>query len=145
MTYDEIMALEPGPVLDALVATKVMGWTVEEKTCGPGSHFVEGTRLSYYVNPETGQAGAVHMVAADGEDRGLVRMGPRGLPYYSDSLVAAWEVVEKVTAVAPIRPGRELPDGTVFMFLFEAGHVWAMTAKEAALNVCRWALVAVGA
>ena len=78
MTRDEILALEPGPELDALVAEKVMGYMIRaEHVCGASGF---------------GMPGDVCPGCREG------RPGPfySGKAHYSTDIAAAWEVAEKV-------------------------------------------------
>ena len=67
MTRDEILAMEAGRELDALVAEKVMERTLMDGLGGTA------IRVVYY-----------------GKDT------PHPLPYYSTNIAAAWEVVAKI-------------------------------------------------
>jgi hypothetical protein len=78
MTRDEILSMEAGRELDALVAEQVMGWK----------------RETYSFN--NWRDGKVESMELSG------LMGPDGLrevdqfPFYSTDIAAAWEVVEKL-------------------------------------------------
>lgn len=85
LTREQILAMKPGRELDALVAEKVMGW--KRRQC---SVF---TDIQWLMSLDT-----------DGQDvLGVTYRSDaapiywQGLPDYSTSIAAAWEVVEKVT------------------------------------------------
>jgi hypothetical protein len=67
MTRDEILAMEPGRELDALVAEKVMGWTVKFMDGIWGWMYRESERNRWY-----------------------------NVPRFTTDISAAWEVVEKM-------------------------------------------------
>lgn len=57
------------------------------------------------------------------------------VPYYSTDIAAAWQVVEEITDMLH-------PASYTFIELWEAQSMWACTASEAALAICRIALKA---
>jgi len=77
MTHNEVLAMKPGRELDALVAEKVMGW-VEFSPIDPTIDFgVHGKyRWNYAKDPKDGKQ--------------------KPIPWYSEDIAAAWEVVEKM-------------------------------------------------
>lgn len=67
------------------------------------------------------------------------------VPPYSSDIRVAWKVVERCTTIGPFgfRQVNGLPVATWFMGHFEAAHIWACSASEAAEAICRAALSAV--
>ena len=96
MTSDEILALNPGKPLDALVAEKVMGWTWAETDSGleglfpPQEFAIHGFKPILIFN----DLGHLH-----------------GMPEYSTDITEAWEVLDKFDNVT-FRKMREA-DGTI--------------------------------
>ena len=84
MTRDEILAMEAGRELDALVAERVMGLDV---VMNPESAMCVGCRVS--------GGGAWVVIEYDYHEWGHKVVRP--LPYSTD-IAAAWEVVEKLEA-----------------------------------------------
>lgn len=62
------------------------------------------------------------------------------VPSYSTDLAEAWSVVEELAQSYRLVSG--LPVATWFMGHFESMHLWTYTAPEAALAICRIALLA---
>ena len=58
------------------------------------------------------------------------------VPFYSTNIVAAWTVVESITAIS------RTPTlaNTRFGYWWDSAHLWACTAEEAALEICNAAL-----
>jgi hypothetical protein len=79
MNEDEIMKLEAGRELDALVAEKVMGWQWFDHT---------GYAIRYFRPPNRFNYGAI----AEGKEINYLE----SLPHYSTDIAAAWEVAEKL-------------------------------------------------
>lgn len=133
MTKDEILAMEAGRELDALIVDKVMGWAWN--THNPRNHIM--------WNPDTGGVGIV-VFHDGGEGDGVIQV--LDVPYYSSDIAAAWEVI-----------GKMIEQGT-FINLGHGGLVWrvnistrymyerlefeGITAESAPLAICRAALVA---
>jgi hypothetical protein len=112
MTHQEIDKLAAGRELDALIAEKVMGWTGFWKRGEP----------SMMAYPPVEQAAGI-----DGERWPV--------PNYSTNIAAAWLVVEKMSHVAGV-PKWGFDDQ------LERARIWTMTSAEAALTICRAALIA---
>jgi len=76
MTRDEILAMEAGREMDALVAEEVMGWTyISPLYCGyPASGPIGPNEAVPYKWP--------------------ARLGATQVPNYSTDIAAAWQVVE---------------------------------------------------
>ena len=134
MTYDEIMALEAGRELDALVAEKVMGWKWDK-----------GNSLQHLLLGPDGAIGAVIFHDGIADDDGIVQ--PLDCPHYSTDIAAAWEVVEKL---------RRANDGEYLFTINDAGMWYAKFLDEhgepvsrsgfcdtAPLAICRAGLLAV--
>lgn len=115
--------------IDALVAEKVMGKEVTPNVsgfdgrCGWRDDY-GFTRSRYPRNPP------YHFGAALKESNANYNR----VPFYSTSISAAWEVVEKM--------GEE--NKTWIMFDNVIGHLTAYDAKEAACQICYAALTSVG-
>ena len=136
MTRDEILALEAGRELDALVAEKVMGWT-----WGEYSPPVEGP--SKILRPP--ESWAPSPDRAPGSEVSCPGWHFR-VPQYSTDIAAAWEVVEKMV---PIKYGFNLaiesppgPWGDWEVHFYNGGTHLAF-ADTAPLAICRAALLAV--
>jgi hypothetical protein len=81
MNRDEILKMEAGVLMDALVAERVMGWHNVHKT-------------SFYNDTAThwqSSLGDAFLVGAKDD-----KMYEYRIPYYSTDIAAAWEVVEKL-------------------------------------------------
>lgn len=118
----EMIEKEPaGPRMDEWIAEDVMEWKIVGTRNGKGFAIPQSRRYRWMI------PGGI--VTSD-------------IPEYSTDIAAAWEVVEKITEVNPDRIDG-MPASSRFMYLFEKGNVWAMSAEEAALAFCRWALLAV--
>ena len=114
MNRDEILNMEAGRELDALVAEHVMKWKWEDGAGTGGPSSWEGATGEFCVEFEP-----------------------------STDIAAAWEVVERVTAIpTTIREARRAAN-TKFAYQWEDAGVWAMAAQEAVLFICRAALLAV--
>jgi len=138
MTRDEVMALEAGPELDALVAEKVMGW--HRAAC---SNWTERRSGQPWLDVDS-------LSAAN--------------PFWSPStdIAAAWEVVEKVRGWKPKVRGNTCAcfaiDAPAVTGGLEKPAVWAAgwhdyagweragsleaTADTAPLAICRVSLLA---
>lgn len=121
MDYETI---EAGRELDCLIAEKVMGW-----------HWFVPHGVMTELPPEHQHIGG--WCNLDGSlAHGLYN---RWQP--STNIAHAWEVVEKLSDPCnSFRDYRGFPAGTVFMYKWSGMDLWASTASEAALNICRVAL-----
>jgi hypothetical protein len=134
MTRDEILAMNPGPELDALVAERVMGWKrTNRRPCYPEAW--ANYPQEWFLTPD----GSVENVT--------------NLPRYSADITVAWEVMEKLRGlfdedyfwhIATLRHGRvsayfaeEYPPATGKRIV---GRSEADTAPEA---ICKAALLSV--
>jgi len=129
VTREEILALEPGRELDALVAEKVMGWT--EVECF-------GVINNRVKNPPTP---GCEVIIARGRNRGR---SLRIIPCYSTDISAAWEVVEKLKETYGVEVYTDLDMSACRLFdeltYLPAEEVISNTAPEA---ICKAALIAV--
>jgi hypothetical protein len=132
MTHDEIMKLEAGRELDALVAEHVMGWVWRDTWNN------DGTLSATWLRPENVFNYGVRVKA--GEVSYLA-----GLPRYSTDIAAAWQVVGKLQSP---------PDECFFEITMtptiphNGGHCWHTRiggffahAPTAPLSICRAALL----
>ena len=144
MTRDEILAMEAGRELDALVA-EAMGW-IWLRFKPAHDEDAEFVRKPY--GPDTWEASLEHK-RANG-DEPLAHLWDCDLPHYSTDIAAAWEVVEYMGPIPfslrfqPADAWRT-GDGEVYCHAhwtcwFE-GSVWA-EAPTAPLAICRAALLA---
>ena len=115
MTRDEILKLEAGRELDALVAEQVMGFV----DLGP----LQLADLRYQ-KPTTD---------------GVVVLGR--LPNYSTDIAAAWQVVEKISKLYHVEI--ENFDGGYGVTLDDYSQTWEAHAPTAPLAISRAALLAV--
>lgn len=128
----KIQDMPAGPEMDRLVAEKVMGWRLI-------SDQYEATRIG----------GVIYPCWVDSADQvrwsylRQARHGDNQAPFSRD-ISHAWEVVERVTDIKLQRRADGFPPSTVFMHHFQKSHLWAMSAKDAAAEICRAALIAVG-
>lgn len=122
MTIDEMPA---GREMDALVAEKVMGWKREWVT-----NSATLMRREVFCPP-----GVIGWISS-GEKDGI----PNEVPYYSTSISAAWEVVEKMEADGVGCKLSNYAPGWRAEFYKNEGDAGADTA---ALAICRSALRAV--
>lgn len=113
--------MEAGPEMDRLVAEKVMGWTYCPHWKGPG----------YYPG-----GWAIH----DSRLHGHTRMENKFSP--SANIAHAWEVVEKITTPSNARGAYGFPPSTHFAHWWSAAQLWALPSGDAALAICRAALMA---
>lgn len=127
--------MKPGRELDALVATKVMGWDCD----------VRWMEITDY-NPKT-RIG--HAIDAAGVEKGGVcdeRSTVRPVPHYSTDIAAAWQVVDKFEA-ATLDRSKQRPSGKhedYFSCQFWEGGNWIEAEGEsiehaiclAALEAC---------
>lgn len=117
------MGMNAGPELDALIASKVMGWTTQKAKS-------DGMEFDQWLEPAS--VGFV------------VQYRP---PNYSTDIAAAWEVVEKLQArFLRVDVSAINSDGfTVKIWVSEyADHIYAM-GDTAPLAICLAALKSVGA
>jgi hypothetical protein len=118
MNTDVEKKMKAGRELDALVAERVMGWY------NVGRGYLFGNDDSWGGdNPQT-------------PDKGI-----QDLPHYSTDIKAAWEVVERVSAVYQIKVGS---DKTAFAWWCEIGEGdWRSIGQPtAALAICKAVLKA---
>jgi Phage ABA sandwich domain len=96
MTRDEIMAMKPGRVLDALVADK-MGWTAyQERRSGRRNLCVavgRGNRKQWGKSHVSDPKSYKQITCVEASKIGFY--GNR-FPEYSTEIAAAWEVAEKI-------------------------------------------------
>jgi hypothetical protein len=133
-----IMAMVAGPALNLLVAEKVMGWT-----------WIQPPQFDYDGPlPEQGK-----ILAPPGWSDAGWTWPPRGVipadfflrKCFSSNIAHAWEVMARVTGPRlPCHPNGLRP-GTLFMRWWRDANLWAESADDAALAICRAALIAVGA
>ena len=132
----DILAMKPGPEMNAAVAEFVMG----------------EPEPSYICTDDQFTSWAEHDIEIRSKKGNWTYMPP--LPMissggawftkdFSEDTGPAWEVVEKVTAPPTTPEAARHAANTRFAFMFEAGNVWAMSAQEAAEFICRSALLAV--
>ncbi len=127
---------------DALVAEKVMEW--RPTLC-------EATEKDIFYAAESAEKVRIHCSKCGYQDReGIIYRGkiywvhsvPQ--PRYTQGMDAAWLVVEKMSEI-PTKPWiGELPPNTWFMHYFEKASLWACSAEEAAEEICKAALQALG-
>ena len=152
MTKNEILAMEAGPELDALVAEKVMGWERHDKCdrCSVSpKHIYYGTE--YIGDSWDGKECHPYLKSPGGQKYYLCPCheqrrdsGPPPPPYSTD-IAAAWEVVD-----ALMDNGIGLPQ------IFHDGQLWVASVSDctrkksnmasaltAPLAICRAALLAV--
>lgn len=147
MTKEEILAMEAGPEMDALVAEKIMGW----KRVQPPKWDYDGPL------PDQGEVLAspclIELI-----NNGEYKWPPKGvIPFtffinkrYSTDMAAAWEVVEKFTAngeFARIERGTTGGLGCPVIPHWEVGlskdgYCYWSKAPTAPLAICRAALLA---
>lgn len=142
MTPEEIDKLEAGRELDALVAEKVMGLVMLEETYQTWETFDGWTMQA----PETFNYWAPSELPP--EERMFLK---RKHPYFSRSIAAAWQVVEKLK----FDPRSPDWDGERDFAIHFNGNVWKAgyydsgydncfdfhaEAKTAPLSICRFAL-----
>lgn len=147
-----------GREIDALIAERIMGLNVVARDfpCGyaPDSGSYQGHHFPYDDN----------MAASWWTDRGPVYLRPNGtwpysllerpsglpayrfvdvepVPFYSTDIAAAWRVVEEITQ--PKYAAGLV--STRFMLWWRKADLWADTAADAALLICRAALAALEA
>ena len=125
MTRDEILAMEPGPQMNELIAVKVFGQGKPPYVHEP--HIDPRWDGHWVCCPSYGEGDVCHWEARD----------------FSGDIAAAWPVVEEVSAIPNTIEAARHAANTRFMFLWEQDAVWAMTAKEAAEFICKAALLAV--
>ena len=90
MTQDEILAMEAGRGIDALIAEKVMGWRMVNHADWP-----EGTLIRDYHHRIEWYAPGMK------EEPGALGAGLEScmVPRYSTDIAAAWDVVYKMIAM----------------------------------------------
>lgn len=128
MTKDEIMAMEPGPEIEMLIAEHVLKW---RKVAGPKTDY-DGPCEQYdvLVPPSVDNPFSVY------PPRGSIK------PWYfcmqwSRNFREAWEVFEKITDGGIVR---RMPDGKYYCS-FAGGEL--ISAETAPLAICKAALLAV--
>jgi hypothetical protein len=123
MTNEDIMKMEAGPGLNALVEERVMGSPVLWNTNPNYSDLIE--RYPHLK-------GRVIAVQYEWSK----------IPDYSGNISLAWSVLEHITW--PPRTEEEADRGAnvKFMQLFRAADLWAYSAQEAATMICKMALIA---
>lgn len=121
----DIHTLEAGPELDALVAEKVMGWTLLTKAHGK-------------LMGEVDKDGVLRMWC-DGPaiKRNVLDWSP------SREIAAAWEVVEKLRLDPRHRALSVIPTTFGYQVVSQLGH--QADAETAPLAICRAALAALKA
>lgn len=112
----KIQDMPAGPEMDRLVAEKVMGW--------------EPAFLNEDGTPQW--------------DMGVIGRYLTSRFYPSKNIAHAWHVVERVTDIRLPRRPDGFPPSTVFMYHFQKANLWAMSSEDAAAEICRAALLAVG-
>jgi len=96
MTRDEILALKPGPELDALVAEQVMGWTVNRWDNGPNGKLLfvdkDGKEFRSLSGPQE------IWLPPEGQEDFREREDQMwgNCPSLSTDISAAWQVVRKM-------------------------------------------------
>ena len=130
MNKDEILEMQAGRELDALIAERVMGWTKVSKTV---SRWTEGTEIREKIVWE-GKA-----------PDDLKCSSPIEIKKYSTGIAAAWQVVEKIRGMYECKSHNGIvvmsdPDGWYAEF---PEPIWSdATEKTAPLAICRAALLA---
>lgn len=128
MTRDEILKLEAGDELDALIAEKVMGWHSVEDKWGYKAWYDAEDRFQCGIHK-----GDSH---EDSEDFHILHWHP------SSSILWAWEVVEKANAFFLEQP-QNYDDKTWSASISISSYLWDAEADTAPLAICRAALLAV--
>ena len=106
-----------GRCLDAWVAITIMNWKYAPKTDPKIKLWL------YWRRPD-----------------GMLKYEP---PEYSTDIAAAWEVVEKITEPPKdIETSRRMSN-TIFSRWFDTANLWACSASEASLEICRAVIKAV--
>lgn len=124
MTKVEILALQPGRELDALVAEKVMGVKQEVRLRG------ETNTVTVYGSLVDGM---------HSRDEALRYGSPS--PYSTD-IAAAWQVVEAITAVPRTAEESKRAVNSKFAYWWQGEHLCCYSAAEAAEAICKAALLA---
>jgi hypothetical protein len=151
MTHDEIMTMEAGSEMDALVAEKVMGWTVYaiEGTNGaawlePREGFIEGQWTGYLSKHIQGFTGNINTRLDDG---GTLSINVHGTVWAPSKKIAdAWRVMERLNNTGYwIKLNNSATQKAIWRCEivppgYDATHTWADTAP---LAICRAALLAV--
>jgi hypothetical protein len=157
MTHDEIMTMEAGSEIDALVAKKVMGWTAYaiEGTNGaawlePREGFIEGQWTGYLSKHIQGFTGNINTRLDDG---GTLSMNVHGTAWAPSKKIAhSWQVMERLYTdgwIVGIGNLAQKPRG----WRCELCNMWAddfercptdieANAGTAPLAICRAALLA---
>jgi len=121
MTRDEILAMEPGRELDALVAEKVMGWAWGDMDSG----------LEGLLPPQDFRVyGLTPLLIFD--DLGHLH----GMPNYSTDISAAWGVVEKMNSPYIIASTEDGDQNWVHF-----GNEGNVAVGEVAEAICKAALI----
>lgn len=126
--------MKPGRELDALVAEKVMGCTLERRKIG--------TVAGWEIDPHCRCPGQPHEFS----DRDYETVE---LKRYSTDIAAAWEVVEKISVkngtvlVIPERNIVAIDDDLAFAY--DQGWLWHVEGESIPHAICLAALRAVGA
>lgn len=117
LTRDEIMSMQAGRELDALIAEHVMG-------------------LHFDTDPEHPQD-KIWMDA----NGGYVCNAQMYYHQFSQDIRDAWRVVEKITAPPATYEEAERMSNTKFCNWFDHANLWALSASEAAFAICQAALM----
>jgi hypothetical protein len=87
MTRAEVLAMKPGPEMDAAVAEIVMGWKWwRSSATGRRCMYAPGKNGNWMQTPADGTEPLVNDWSTN----------PSNIPYYSRSLAAVWEVVAHI-------------------------------------------------
>jgi hypothetical protein len=114
---DNPTTMEAGPELDRLVAELVMGWV-----------FIDGSENMMFPD------------CYHSDERGKVALAEF---QPSKRIAHAWDVVEKITTPSNERGAYGFPPSSHFAYWWARQDLWAYSASEAALHICRAALLAV--
>ena len=124
MTRDEILAMEAGRELDALVAERVMGWHQEYIISINNEETPIANTPEFMFPPDTHDFDDIERV-----------------PAYSTDIAAAWLVVEKMHSLYDASPNCE--EGGTLLFAYNGGGSYAASFDGACDLVNEWWEVAV--
>ena len=129
MNKDEIMKIEAGKELDVLILQRFFGVKKIYYMDDEGSVSNSPTNSPYYI--PSGKPWRTH------------RIDSRYVPYFSTDVSEAWRVVVKMSEPPTTMEAASKAENTKFAYIIERERLWACTEQEAALRICRAALLAV--
>ena len=135
MSIDEMPA---GRKMDALVAERVMGFRREVDDTSDYNGVRHGNEV--LIPPGETLDSLRDMLPRKGE----IPFGYFVTARYSTDIAAAWQVVERITQPPLTAEEAERAANTRFGFWWDEANLWAYSAPEAALLICRAALKAAG-